>query len=269
MAQEKTSNFLTETYYGESIEPELIDFQTTTTPARAIIIDDLHLMQRPSRLTKSLKRPSIQIVLTCLKAKDLPKTLVACCEQLKLPKNNYRREHIESTSPGCDVWFPEDEGGIFNIVKEYLSNRDRQVVATLLVNEALPDTQLLHWLIPNVNPLSITEPDFILKRKAPPHYFYEVLAFSHPGGVRKYPRYPKRKPAIENVLPKKHKAYGKLGIRPNEVRFLEQMMKEPAFVANIRKDLSLSDCQDLGIHLPKPKRLSVQRQATISLEDFV
>jgi len=269
MAKEKTSNYLTEFHYGESLEPEVLDVQTKTDPERAIVIDDLHLLKRPSRLTKLLKRPNVFIVLTALREKDLPKTLVACCVVMKLPKTNHRRAFIESTAMGCDVWLSADEGGIFNVVKEFVQNRDRQAVANLLVDEALPDTQLIHWLIPNVNPSVLVHADFVLKRKAPSHYFYEDLAFSHPGGVRKYPSFPRRKPATDNFLPKKHRAYGKIGIRPSEIRFLEELMQEPSFVAVLRQDLTLSECQDLGIQVPRPKALKVQRRKSNSLADFI
>ena len=240
-----------------------IDFDVGSFPVEnGIVIEDVHYKPDKSAILNIIRHYKGKVVLTSINQKSVPKEIFDMCKIKRAGSFNHLQESIKKIAPHSEspLSFERDT---YSLMNTYLKEKDRDLVAKLLLFNKPADTQILSWLIENMNPNRLIFVDGVVKRRWTQTYFYEMLSFAYQGDFYGKINMPKRR--AYSQLPKLSR---RLGVKnPN---LLPALLKDEAFKQHAKKKLNNTECRLLKIGEKKRKKktdpIRVQQS---SLEDFM
>ena len=240
-----------------------IDIDVGSFPVEnGIIIEDVHYKPDKQAILFILRNYRGQIVLTSINEKSVPKEIKDMCKIKRAGSRNFLEESIKSIAPNSERPF-SFERDTYSLVRGYLKERDRDLVAKLLVYNKPPDTQIVSWLSENMHPHRLIFVDGVVKRRWSQKYFYEMLAYAHEGGSFDRLNMPKRKKY--SVLPKLAR---RLGVK--NPRVLQQLCMDEVVASQFKKKLNNGECRLLGLGEKRNRKKTDPIKAKqTSLEDYL
>ena len=143
---------------------------------KGILIEEVNYKPNTDLILNTLREYSGQVVLTSLNQKDVPKTVMAFCSLKRAGTKKWSQEKIKEIAPNSyDA--KEFELTIFELLKDYLRNANRDEVVLKLKLNKPSDFQMLSWLSANISPNKIAYVDSQVKRRWSQDYFYELLGY--------------------------------------------------------------------------------------------
>jgi len=202
-----------------------------------IIIDEMHYKPNTDLIRRTILEYAGQVVLITDSKKAVPTSIYNLCDM----KRPTEKLDVLNISPRADEPINYDLD-MFTLVREYLTNRDRDEVALKLKINTPADNQILSWIVPNIHPNKIAFIDNNVKRRWDSSYFYELLAYSHNGKL-----------SAKMVMPTRRK-YSKLGsiasrlgLRRYETYLLQDLLKDDKFKKYAMSKLDNSECRLLKL----------------------
>ena len=240
-----------------------IDFDVGSFPAEnGIVIEDVHYKPDKSAILHIIRNYRGQVVLTSINQKSVPKEIKDMCKIKRAGPTNFLEQSIKEIAPNSESPF-SFERDTYSIANGFLKERDRDLVAKILLYNKPSDTQILSWLCENMHPNRLIFVDGQVKRRWSQRYFYEMLAYCHLGGFIGQLSMPRRRQYSQ--LPKLSR---RLGVR--NPTLLPLLLKDEAFREQAKKKLNNAECRLLKIGEKKRRKKTtpvVINQS--SLEDFM
>ena len=240
-----------------------IDFDVGSFPAEnGIVIEDVHYKPDKSAILHIMRNYRGQVVLTSINQKSVPKEIKDMCKIKRAGSTNFLEQSIKEIAPNSESPF-SFERDTYSIVNGFLKEKDRDLVAKILLYNKPSDTQILSWLCENMHPNRLIFVDGQVKRRWSQRYFYEMLAYCHLGGFVGQLSMPRRRQYSQ--LPKLSR---RLGVR--NPTLLPLLLKDEAFREQAKKKLNNAECRLLKIGEKKRRKKTtpvVINQS--SLEDFM
>ena len=240
-----------------------IDFDVGSFPAEnGIVIEDVHYKPDKSAILHIIRNYRGQVVLTSINQKSVPKEIKDMCKIKRAGSTNFLEQSIKEIAPNSESPF-SFERDTYSIANGFLKEKDRDLVAKILLYNKPSDTQILSWLCENMHPNRLIFVDGQVKRRWSQRYFYEMLAYCHLGGFVGQLSMPRRRQYSQ--LPKLSR---RLGVR--NPTLLPLLLKDEAFREQAKKKLNNAECRLLKIGEKKRRKKTtpvVINQS--SLEDFM
>jgi len=240
-----------------------IDFDVGSFPAEnGIVIEDVHYKPDKSAILHIMRNYRGQVVLTSINQKSVPKEIKDMCKIKRAGSTNFLEQSIKEIAPNSESPF-SFERDTYSIVNGFLKEKDRDLVAKILLYNKPSDTQILSWLCENMHPNRLIFVDGQVKRRWSQRYFYEMLAYCHLGGFVGQLSMPRRRQYSQ--LPKLSR---RLGVR--NPTLLPLLLKDEAFREQAKKKLNNAECRLLKIGEKRRRKKTtpiVINQS--SLEDFM
>ena len=240
-----------------------IDFDVGSFPAEnGIVIEDVHYKPDKSAILHIMRNYRGQVVLTSINQKSVPKEIKDMCKIKRAGSTNFLEQSIKEIAPNSETPF-SFERDTYSIANGFLKEKDRDLVAKILLYNKPSDTQILSWLCENMHPNRLIFVDGQVKRRWSQRYFYEMLAYCHLGGFVGQLSMPRRRQYSQ--LPKLSR---RLGVR--NPTLLPLLLKDEAFREQAKKKLNNAECRLLKIGEKKRRKKTtpvVINQS--SLEDFM
>ena len=240
-----------------------IDFDVGSFPAEnGIVIEDVHYKPDKSAILHIIRNYRGQVVLTSINQKSVPKEIKDMCKIKRAGSTNFLEQSIKEIAPNSESPF-SFERDTYSIANGFLKEKDRDLVAKILLYNKPSDTQILSWLCENMHPNRLIFVDGQVKRRWSQRYFYEMLAYCHLGGFVGQLSMPRRRQYSQ--LPKLSR---RLGVR--NPTLLPLLLKDEAFREQAKKKLNNAECRLLKIGEKKRRKKTtpiVINQS--SLEDFI
>ena len=240
-----------------------IDFDVGSFPAEnGIVIEDVHYKPDKSAILHIMRNYRGQVVLTSINQKSVPKEIKDMCKIKRAGSTNFLEQSIKEIAPNSESPF-SFERDTYSIANGFLKERDRDLVAKILLYNKPSDTQILSWLCENMHPNRLIFVDGQVKRRWSQRYFYEMLAYCHLGGFVGQLSMPRRRQYSQ--LPKLSR---RLGVR--NPTLLPLLLKDEAFREQAKKKLNNAECRLLKIGEKRRRKKTtpvVINQS--SLEDFI
>ena len=240
-----------------------IDFDVGSFPAEnGIVIEDVHYKPDKSAILHIMRNYRGQVVLTSINQKSVPKEIKDMCKIKRAGSTNFLEQSIKEIAPNSETPF-SFERDTYSIVNGFLKEKDRDLVAKILLYNKPSDTQILSWLCENMHPNRLIFVDGQVKRRWSQRYFYEMLAYCHLGGFVGQLSMPRRRQYSQ--LPKLSR---RLGVR--NPTLLPLLLKDEAFREQAKKKLNNAECRLLKIGEKRRRKKTtpiVINQS--SLEDFI
>jgi hypothetical protein len=239
-----------------------IDFDIGSFPVEhGIIIEDVHYKPDKDSILNIIRNYTGQVVLTSINEKSVPKEIKEMCKIKRAGSKNYLREHIEETAPHSVSPF-SFERDTYSLVRGFLKEKNRDLMAELLLFNKPSDTQILSWLVENMHPNRLIFVDGVVKRRWSQRYFYEMLSYSHGGNSFDRLNMPIRRKYSQ--IPKLSR---RLGVKNPKV--LQQLFMDDDFKEHAKKKLNNGECRLLKIGEKRRKRKTDPIKITqTSLGDF-
>lgn len=240
-----------------------IDFDVGSFPVEhGIIIEDVHFKPDKESILNIIRNYTGQVVLTSRNEKSVPKEIKDMCKIKRAGSKNYLRESIEQTAPHSTSPF-SFERDTYSLVRGFLKEKDRDLMAELLLFNKPADTQILSWLVENMHPNRLIFIDGVVKRRWSQRYFYEMLSYSHGGISFNRLNMPIRKKYSQ--IPRLSR---RLGVKNPKV--LQQLLMDNEFKEHAKKKLNNGECRLLKIGEKRRRRKTDPiRAIQSSLEDFL
>ena len=217
-----------------------IDFDVGSFPVEnGIVIEDVHYKPDKSAILHIIRNYRGQVVLTSINQKSVPKEIKDMCRIKRAGSHNFLEEEIKAIAPNSETPFSLDRD-TYSIVNGFLKERNRDLVAKILLFNKPSDTQILSWLSENMHPNRLIFVDGRVKRRWSQRYFYEMLAYSHTGSFVGQLNMPKRR--AYSQIPKLAR---RLGVKNQ--RLLPALLKDEAFKEQAKKKLNNAECRLLKI----------------------
>lgn len=208
---------------------------------RGILIEEVNYKPNTDLIINSLREYSGQVVLTSLNQKDVPKTIKNFCKLKRAGTKKWSQEKIKEAAPNSfDA--KEFELTIFELLKDYLRNPNRDEVVLKMKLNKPSDFQMLSWLSANISPNKIAYVDSQVKRRWSQDYFYELLGYSHDGGGYAGMEIPKKR--TRNNM---SSVCWRLGLKNNEAYLVKQLLQDEEFASYAKKRLNNSECRLLQL----------------------
>lgn len=224
-----------------------IDFDMGSFPiANGIIIEDLHYKADKSAILNILRNYRGQVVLTSNNKKSVPKEIVAMCQIKKSGSKNHLAELLKAEAPNSEPPF-SFERDTYSLVAEFLKEKDRDLMAQMLLFNKPSDTQVLSWLAENMHTNRLIFVDGVVKRRWSQRYFYEMLAYSHTGNSFGQVNMPKRR--AYSQIPSLSRR-----LKVKNPKLLNQLFKDDEFMTWAKKKLNNGECRILKIGEKKKGR---------------
>jgi len=240
-----------------------IDFDVGSFPVEhGIIIEDVHYKPDKDSILNIIRNYTGQVVLTSINEKSVPKEIKDMCKIKRAGSKNYLRESIEPVAPHSTSPF-SFERDTYSLVRGFLKEKDRDLMAKLLLFNKPADTQILSWLVENMHPNRLIFIDGVVKRRWSQKYFYEMLSYSHGGNSFDRLNMPIRKKYSQ--IPRLSR---RLGVKNPKV--LQQLLMDNEFKEHAKKKLNNGECRLLKIGEKRRRRKTDPiRAIQSSLEDFL
>jgi DNA polymerase III delta prime subunit len=223
-----------------------------------ILIEEVHFKPDTEKIKDIIFRSRGEIILTSINEKGVPAAIKSLCKKRRVGTRNYLRESIKELAPHSDEPMVVEEG-IVGLVMNYLKDKNREAIADLFKREKPADVQILSWLAENVPPSRLVFIDNQVKRRWSQDYFYEMLAYSHRGGIYGRPIFPQKRQYSQ--IPK---ICRKLGLKAEDTSVLSDLLNDEDFKSYCHSKLNNGDCRILGLEKTKrpatkalPKRESL------------
>jgi len=205
-----------------------------------ILIEEVHHKPNIDLIVDTLLQFKGKIVLTSLNQKDVPKRIFNLCKLKRAGTANHLLKTRRSLAPNADDPANYDMN-IFELLKDYLRNSDRESVLTKLKMNKPYDEQLLSWLAMNIHPNKIAYIDSKVKRKWSQDYFYELLAYAFNGNSRGIDIPSKR------TYSKVPSICRRIGLKSNESYILEQLLEDEDFTEYVKKRVNNTERRVLNL----------------------
>lgn len=205
-----------------------------------ILIEEVHHKPNIDLIVDTLLQFKGKIVLTSLNQKDVPKRIFNLCKLKRAGTTNYLLKARRMAAPNADDPVNYDMN-IFELLKDYLRNSDRESVLTKLKMNKPFDEQLLSWLAMNIHPNKIAYIDSKVKRKWSQDYFYELLAYAFNGNSRGLDIPSKR------TYSKVPSICRRIGLKSNESYILEQLLEDEDFTEYVKKRVNNTERRVLNL----------------------
>jgi len=242
-----------------------IDFDMGSFPIiNGIIIEDLHYKADKSAILNIIRNYRGQVVLTSNNKKSVPKEIVAMCQIKKAGSKNHLAELLKAEAPNSEP--PHSfERDTYSLVAEFLKEKDRDLMAQLLLFNKPADTQVLSWLCENMHPNRLIFVDGVVKRRWSQKYFYEMLAYSHTGNSFGQVNMPKRR--AYSQIPSLSRR-----LKVKNPKLLNQLFKDDEFMTWAKTKLNNRECRLLKIGEKKKGRKKKTDPITVTqttLEEYI
>lgn len=239
-----------------------IDFDVGSFPVEnGIVIEDVHYKADKSAILHIIRNYQGQVVLTSINQKSVPKEIKDMCKIKRAGSRNFLEESIKEIAPNSESPFSL-ERDMYSMAYGFLKERNRDMVAEVLLFNKPSDTQILSWLSENMHPNRLIFVDGRVKRRWSQRYFYEMLAYSHTGGFVGQMNMPKRR--AYSQIPKLSR---RLGVK--NPRLLPILLKDEQFKEHAKKKLNNAECRLLKIGEKRRRKKTTPIVATqTSLEDY-
>jgi len=227
-----------------------------------IIIEDVHYKPDKDSILNIIRNYRGQVVLTSRNEKLVPKEIKDMCKIKRAGSKDYLRESIEQIAPNSTSPF-SFERDTYSLVRGFLKEKDRDLMAKLLLFNKPADTQILSWLVENMHPNRLIFVDGVVKRRWSQKYFYEMLSYSHGGNSFDRLNMPVRRKY--SIIPRLSR---RLGVKNPKV--LQQLFMDNDFKEHAKTKLNNGECRLLKIGEKRRRRKTDPiRVVQSSLEDFL
>jgi len=243
-------------FYANDIQ---IDDPYSVPKDTVIVIEEVDYKPDKDKILE-LIHAGVDLIFTSHNKKDVPKTIMDCCDVKMAGRKNYYQQKLVLYCKN-NIEHKTLEANIWEIMGVYIKTKDRARFYRDLVNLSPPPMQLISWAIatfPENERLVIVSS---YMNRVSEKYFYALFAYSWDGGYRK-------------IVPPERKGDNpynaicvKAGLKPDETYILKRLISNEAYANSLARKLSEADCKLLGIKKPKRKVARVKRKAR--LEDFV
>jgi hypothetical protein len=208
---------------------------------KGILIEEVHYKANVDLILNSLREYSGQIILTSLNQKDIPKSIKNFCKIQRAGTKNWSQEKIKAVAPNSyDA--KEFTLTIFELLKDYLKNSNRdEVILKLKINRP-SDFQMLSWLSDNISPNKIAYVDSQVKRKWSQDYFYELLGYSHDASSYVGMNIPKKR-ARSNLA----SICWRLKLKKSDEHVIKQLLQDKDFAEYAKTRLNNAECRLLHL----------------------
>jgi hypothetical protein len=222
------------------------DFDLGSHPKNAgIIIEDVHYKPKTDDILNVIRNYRGLVVLTSINEKSVPKSIRNMCKIKRAGSFNHLENKIKYLAPNSESPF-SFEKDTYSLVSDVLKNKDRDLVAKLLLFNKPSDTQMMSWLIDNLHPNKLLFIDGVVKRRWSQRYFYEMLAYVHSGDGPFRVIMPKR-----GTYSKVPSLCRRLGIKNPSL--LKQLCMDEDFTDWAKTKLNNAECRLLKIGEKKKK----------------
>ena len=228
-----------------------------------IIIEDVHYKPDKQAILFILRNYRGQIVLTSINEKSVPKEIKSMCSIKRAGSYNFLEESIKSIAPNSEKPF-SFERDTYSLVRGYLKERDRDLVAKLLVYNKPPDTQIVSWLSENMHPHRLIFVDGVVKRRWSQEYFYQMLAYAHDGGSYDRLNMPKR--SVKSELPA---ICRKLNLRTEEQYLLKLLLEDSNFQAYAKTKLTYKQYRMFGLGEKSQRKIKASKEDIVTLDRWL
>ena len=227
-----------------------IEDNFSISPNIGILIEEVHHKPNIDLIVDTLLQFKGKIVLTSLNQKDVPKRIFNLCKLKRAGTTNYLLNARRQMAANSDDPVNYDMN-IFELLKDYLRNSDRESVLTKLKMNKPYDEQLLSWLAMNIHPNKIAYIDSKVKRKWSQDYFYELLAYAFNGNSRGIDIPSKR------TYSKVPSICRRIGLKSNESYILEQLLEDKDFAEYVKKRVNNTERRVLNLSEKKRTKKKV------------
>ena len=210
-------------------------------PERGLLIEEVHYKADTKAIIDIIRTYKGKIIITSNNQKDVPEEIKKKCK-ISRATRKWGREKIVNFAPNCDNTFDTLEKSMYDIMREFVQNNNRDKVATILKYNKPSDSYLMIWLMDNIHINSLTFLDGHVKRKWSNRYLYELAAYSISGTGHAQLKTPSRG-AYSNLV----KICKRVGLKPNESHLFVELLNDPDFEKRVKKKVSNAEWRKLGL----------------------
>ena len=225
-----------------------------------LLIEDVHHKPNTKEIVEHLRRATGKVVLTSINKKSVPKQIINMCK-LNLAGSTTHLPFADIAPRSVPTQNTDME--IFDLLKIFLRNRDRDEVAKILKRNKPTDVFMLNALSDHVHFNRLLFVDARVKRRWPQAYFYEMLAYAYQGGnagrfgVPKFAQNKDRRRVLR-----------RLGFRPTEWNLLMDVIKSTKFQKYTQTKLNNKEYRLLGLGEKPIKRKKKEKKSIVTLGDY-
>tara|TARA_R100000234_G_scaffold113863_1_gene88603 strand:+ start:2498 stop:3331 length:834 start_codon:yes stop_codon:yes gene_type:complete len=237
------------------------EFDSSKVPLDAdVLIEEIHHKANTDEIEHFIKYHKGKLVLTGINKKDSPRSIVNKCKVKMAGSTRYNE--FDSIAPRSEPLLIMQQD-VFTLIKEFLRNKNRDLVVNFLKENKPPDVLFMNALSSCLHPNRLLFVDGKVKRRWSQKYFYEMLGYAHHGGTvskLSIPKFAENK-EIRRIC-------RRVGLKPNEEHYLRDLVKDPDFLEFVRGKLDNKNYRMLGLG-EKPK--TVRRRSFVKnseLGDF-
>mgnify|MGYP003116590772 CR=1 FL=1 len=228
-------------------------------PDKGLLIEEVHYKADVTAILELLRTYKGEIILTSNNQKDVPTKIKNKCKMSRATRK-WGVEYISNIAPNSES--PDNlERSMYDIMRQYLQDKDRDAIAKLLKHNKPADNYLMLWLSYNVNPNSIVFLDGHVKRRWSNNYFYELAAYSI-NGTNHSRLNPPSKGSYSNLV----KICRGLGLKGRESHLLFDLLNDDGFLKKAKTKISNADWRKLGLgekKMRKNKKYFVESSSTL------
>ena len=238
-----------------------IEFIFSIPQDRGILIEELHYKANTDLIYDAIINYRGQVVMTSFNKKDIPKKISKLCKfRLLKAQNETFSDYTKNSEPPIDA-----NMSIFDLIHDFIKNKNREVVAERLKLNKPYDEQFLSWLALNVHPSKIAYLDAKVKRRWSQDYFYELLAYSHDGSYSRKVQIPSRR-----QYDKRTSLCKRIGLKSDELYLLEQLVENEDFKKYVQTKINNSESRLLKLgEKKKPKKKTTIKTKATTLNDYI
>ena len=227
-----------------------------------LLIEDVHHKANTKEIVNHLSKTKAKVVLTSVDKKSIPAAIKKLCK-IKLAGSTVHSPFADIAPRSVPPLNPKVE--IFDMLKIYLRNRDRDEVARILKSNRPPDVFLMNALSDHVHFNRLLFVDAKVKRRWRQPYFYEMLAYAFSGGHAGRFSMPKFAQDKE-----RRRILRRLGFKINEWGLLMDIVNgSEKFRYYTQKRLNNQEYRLLGIGEKPITRKKVRKKSKKTLEDYI
>ena len=227
-----------------------------------LLIEDVHHKANTKEIVNHLRKTKAKVVLTSVDKKSIPAAIKKLCK-IKLAGSKVHSPFADIAPRSVPALNPKVE--IFDMLKIYLRNRDRDEVARILKSNRPPDVFLMNALSDHVHFNRLLFVDAKVKRRWRQPYFYEMLAYAFSGGHAGRFSMPKFAQDKE-----RRRILRRLGFKINEWGLLMDIVNgSEKFRYYTQKRLNNQEYRLLGIGEKPITRKKVRKKSKKTLEDYI
>ena len=229
---------------------------------RGLLIEEVHYKADVDTILEIFRTYKGEIILTSNNQKDVPTKIKNKCKMSRATRK-WGSEYISNLAPNSEN--PDNlDKSMYDIMREYIQNKDRDRVSRLLKHNKPADNYLMLWLSYNVNPNSIAFLDGHVKRRWSNNYLYELAAYSI-NGMNNVRLNPPSKGTYSNLV----KICRRMGLKDRESHLFFDLLSDEDFEKKVKSKISNADWRKLGLGEKKLRKNKNYYSKSIStLEDW-